>query len=121
MTGQATDKVVKPQVASLNISALEWFDKVCGNSYFSAIVTITFDDDDGHRFETYTVPFGYGSGNMYLQEAAQTLIDNGDPLNGTEGYMLRRYCEDEGRNITFTHSINSANKATVKAYGKVSE
>lgn len=55
---------MKQQIKTLDIKAKEWFDKVNGNSYFSAQVTINFGLGDQ---KIINIPFQYGYGNMYLQ------------------------------------------------------
>jgi hypothetical protein len=55
---------------SLFIEAREWFDKVNGNSYFSARVWI-----DGQV--AGVLPFQYGYGNQYEYEAQKWLLSEG--------------------------------------------
>ncbi len=55
---------------SLFIEAREWFDKVNGNSYFSARVWI-----DGEVVGV--LPFQYGYGNQFEYEAQKWLLSEG--------------------------------------------
>lgn len=55
---------------SIFVHGKTWFDKVNGNSYFSARVEI-----DGK--EVARIPFQYGYGDQYLFEAGQALIKAG--------------------------------------------
>lgn len=77
--------------SSICIHAREWFDKVNGNSYFSA--TIEVDGQPVHK-----LPFQYGYGDHYIDMANQWLadndyIDNPRHENGSRD-ALWRYCED---------------------------
>lgn len=61
------------KIKSIDITAKEWFDKVNGNSYFSAQATINFGMPDQ---KIIYVPYQYGYGSQYeyttfkaLQEA----------------------------------------------------
>lgn len=42
---------------TIDITALEWFDKVNGNSYFAATVTLDFGTDQAQSFK---LPYQYG-------------------------------------------------------------
>lgn len=66
---------------TLDIHAKEWFDKVNGNSYFSAQVTI----DLGLKGEkTIYVPFQYGYGSSYQTKSIEQLQKDGVlPNDGT--------------------------------------
>lgn len=55
---------------SLFIEGREWFDKVNGNSYFSARVWV-----DGEIVGV--LPFQYGYGDHYKSVAQRWLVDNG--------------------------------------------
>jgi hypothetical protein len=59
---------------SVFIEAREWFDKVNGNSYFSARIWV-----DGEVVGV--LPFQYGYGNQHEYEAQRWLI--------SEGYLLQ--------------------------------
>jgi hypothetical protein len=47
---------------TIDINAKEWFDKVNGNSYFSAVITIDFGMPTQKE---YRLPFQYGSGTAW--------------------------------------------------------
>lgn len=55
---------------TLNITAKEWFDKVNGNSYFSAQVTI-------NNQHTIKLPFQYGYGSHYYDMVSKYLLKHG--------------------------------------------
>ena len=63
-----TDKPI--QVKTIDIQAKEWFDKINGNSYFACLVTINFGMSDEKIIK---VPFQYGYGSQYEQEALSIL------------------------------------------------
>lgn len=58
------------QVNTIDINALEWFDKVNGNSYFAGSITLNFGQPDQ---ETLKMPFQYGYGDSYRYKALETL------------------------------------------------
>ena len=64
----------KLKIKTIDVKALEWFDKVNGNSYFAGEVTINF----GLKTEkTFTMPFQYGYGDHYKDMALKELQKNG--------------------------------------------
>lgn len=58
---------------SIDINAREWFDKINGNSYFSAQIVINYGMDSQR---TYFLPFQYGYGEHYIHQAFNLLLDN---------------------------------------------
>lgn len=65
---------IQPSVKTIDIQAKEWFDKVNGNSYFSAQVTVNYGMTDE---KTYYIPFEYGYGSYFEQAAQQMLVSEG--------------------------------------------
>jgi hypothetical protein len=63
-----TQKQMK--VNTIDINAKEWFDKVNGNSYFAANVTLNFGQPDKINI---VLPFQYGYGDSYQYEAMKVL------------------------------------------------
>lgn len=61
---------VKKIERSLFIEGREWFDKVNGNSYFSARIWV-----DGEQIAI--LPFQYGYGDQFQYEAQKKLLDLG--------------------------------------------
>jgi hypothetical protein len=57
---------------TLDINAREWFDKVNGNSYFSAEITINAGQESQRK---YFLPFQYGYGDHYKYQAFELLQD----------------------------------------------
>jgi len=64
----------KEEVKTIDINALEWFDRVNGNSYFAGVVTINYGMPGAVEFK---MPFQYGYGSQYEQEARDILIKEG--------------------------------------------
>lgn len=78
-------------IKTIDINARTWFDKVNGNSYFSAIVVLNYGTPEAKEIK---LPFQYGYGSQYEQEAKQALIDSG--ILPTACPSLWSYCQDNG-------------------------
>jgi hypothetical protein len=63
-----------PQTKTIDVNAKEWFDKVNGNSYFSAEIVINYGQPDA---QTIVLPFQYGYGDAYIYAALRELKDAG--------------------------------------------
>lgn len=61
-------------IKTIDINSKEWFDKVNGNSYFSAVITLNYGLPD---VEDIKLPFQYGYGDHYVDVANQYLQNNG--------------------------------------------
>ena len=62
------------EIKTIDINGLEWFDKVNGNSYFSAVITLNF----GMKTEkSINIPFEYGYGDHYIDVSNKKLIELG--------------------------------------------
>lgn len=73
-------------IKTIDIQANEWYDKVNGNSYFSAIITLNY----GMKTEKhFCLPFQYGYGDHYIDVCHRKLIE----LNyiNNEGYKNASY------------------------------
>jgi hypothetical protein len=84
------------EIKTIDVNAKEWFDKVNGNSYFSAIVTLNYGMPDA---ESFKLPFQYGYGEQYIWEAREELVRRGYlPENDSEGYKksLWSMCQIKG-------------------------
>ena len=53
-------------IKTIDIQAKEWFDRLNGNSYFSAIATINFGMEDEKAVK---LPFQYGYESHYIDMA----------------------------------------------------
>jgi hypothetical protein len=80
---------------TIDINAKEWFDKVNGNSYFSAVITLDYGTPEAKE---YKLPFQYGYGEHYIDMANQFLMsENIIPFKRHENGShepLWQYCKD---------------------------
>lgn len=83
---------MKTEIKTIDIQGKTWFDKVNGNSYFSAQITINFALEGE---QTYYVPFQYGYGDSYQYEAIRQLQTAG-VLPETTMYTPSSFCRDNG-------------------------
>lgn len=99
------------KIKTLDINALEWFDRVNGNSYFAGEVVINYGTKDE---KTYNMPFQYGYGNHY-QDMAMSLLSE-KKLIDTHGTMsLWQYCKENGI-ILRTNKRENCLQRELKAY-----
>ena len=84
---------------TLNVIAKEWFDKINGNSYFSAEITVDYGMETQ---KTFLLPFQYGYGNQYETEAKAVLTEF-NLISANYGQNLNNYCKDNG--VKFYSSI----------------
>lgn len=94
-----TEKKIK---RSLFIEGREWFDKINGNSYFSARLWV-----DGGQVAILTFQYGYG--DQYLYEAQRKLIELGYLPEEEHQRSLWSIAQELG--IDFYSSKSSANKS----------
>ena len=59
---------------TLDINAKEWFDRINGNSYFSAEIVVNYGMKDS---QTIKLPFQYGYGDHYQYMAIEELKKHG--------------------------------------------
>ena len=87
------------KIKTIIVQAKEWFDKVNGNSYFSAEVTLNFGLKDQR---VHYLPFQYGYGDHYRDAAYKHLQEVGEipKQEGMKSYWS--YYEDNG--IVYRHS-----------------
>ena len=103
-------------IKCITIIAKEWFDRVNGNSYFSARVFINNDSEN-----PVILPFQYGYGDHYKDMAGSKLNDLG--ITKLKKYdsggreSLWRYCDDNNINLICTKHENCL-KRDVKWYGE---
>ncbi len=87
---------MKTQVKTIDVNAKHWFDKVNGNSYFSAEIVTNYGQADA---QTFVLPFQYGYGDAYIYASLSELNKRG--LIGAtntadlreEGIILRNYIQ----------------------------
>lgn len=89
-----TPPQTKIDIKTIDITAKEWFDKVNGNSYFSAHVVINWQLPGQTMFK---IPFRYGYGDHYKEIAMQELLKRKlIPGHDSDAFRqaLWRYCDD---------------------------
>ena len=102
-------KIMK-RIKCLTIIAKEWFDRVNGNSYFSARV---FVND-----AVIVLPFQYGYGDQFLHETHKELIARKLLPVDSAGTCLTRYVrENYGVNVIHSKHENCLQR-DVKWYGQ---
>lgn len=99
---------VTPQIKTIDIHAKEWFDKVNGNSYFSARATINYGMQDE---QTVYIPFEYGYGSFYEQKTKEVLVEMG-LIENVSFYDLR-----ESGVIIRSYKESKCKKSEVKQFG----
>lgn len=100
---------------TLDITAKEWFDKVNGNSYFSARVVIDYALPTE---ETLYIPFTYGYGDSYKDTAFATLCLNGYiPDDLMERYLFTREVYQQLGVTVRYHKYEKCLKRDVVAWG----
>ena len=72
-------------INKINIDCKQWFDTLNGNSYFAG--TIQINDK-----ETFLIPFQYGYGSQYEQEA-KAILTQFNKISCDYSYTLWRYCK----------------------------
>jgi hypothetical protein len=83
------------KIKTIDINAKEWFDKVNGNSYFSAVISLNY----GMKTQQdYSIPFQYGYGEHYIDMANKFLIEGkiiiGKRHDNGSYPALWQYCKD---------------------------
>lgn len=107
LKGACLDNGAKIPVSSIIIRGLRWFQKSCGNTYFSASIEV-----DGEI--VHTIEYEYGYGDYYLQVAWEWLSENGyvSPKRydwgGLESPTI--YCREHGIDLDYYVSDVSRKK-----------
>lgn len=98
---------------SLFVEGREWFDKVNGNSYFSARIWV-----DGGQVAILTFQYGYG--DQYLYEAQKKLLELGYLPQESENQGLWSIAQELG--FDFYSSKSESKKADMfKHYANYKE
>lgn len=101
------------EIKTIDIQGKKWFDKVNGNSYFSAQVTLNFGMQDE---KTVFVPFQYGYGNAYLYESFRQLQMDGILNPDVTIYSPTEFSKDNS--YILRHSLEEGcKKVDVKLWG----
>lgn len=108
-----TKTINATEIKTIDVNAKEWFDRVNGNSYFSARVTVNLGMEDER---TIAVPFQYGYGSQYEYSAFAALQSNGI-IPVQDGHPIPwRYYQDN--KIIARHNMQTnCLKKDVKAWG----
>jgi hypothetical protein len=100
-------------IRSLFVECREWFDKVNGNSYFSARIWI-------NGGQVAILPFQYGYGDQFIYEAQRKLIELGYIPKEKENESL--YSIGKSFGFDFYSAKTSTNKSEMfKHYANYSE
>ena len=75
---------------TIDINSKEWRDKINGNSYFSGLVIIDFGMKSE---EVFLMPYQYGYGSQYEQEA-KAILTYANKIS-TQYETLYSYCKRE--------------------------
>jgi hypothetical protein len=105
---------MKTTIKTIDVIAKEWFDKVNGNSYFSAVVTLNYGTEDATQI---FLPFQYGYGDHYKQMAFEKLQHVGAIADAEKMEVLWSYCQRKGIILRASKHEN-CKKATVKEFGQ---
>jgi hypothetical protein len=88
-----TKLLAQLEVKTIDVNAKEWFDRINGNSYFSATVSINYGMDNS---TSIYLPFQYGYGDHYTDMAAKELDKLGyitlEKYNNGGSERLWQYC-----------------------------
>jgi len=79
------------KIKTIDINAKEYFDKINGNSYFAAIVTINYKMKNE---KTIKLQYQYGYGEHYKDITKQELIKQGYIKTNNEYISLWKYCNE---------------------------
>lgn len=84
------------KIKTIDVQAKEWIDKVYGNSYFAAVVTINYGMKTEKQIK---IPFQYGYGDAYRYRAFEVLKEQGlvpeDAVSYSDLGIIARYSKQE--------------------------
>jgi hypothetical protein len=69
------------EIKTIDIQVLEWFDRMYGNSYFAAKVTINYGMENE---DTFVIPFEYGYGDHAIKVSLKEIQKR---YEGTPSYV----------------------------------
>ena len=96
---------------TIDVNVKEWFDKVNGNSYFAGEIVLDYGTKEE---KTLTMPFQYGYGDFYLQEAS-AVLEKENLIQNNSYTSLTRYCR-ENEIILRNSKIENCKQRELKAY-----
>lgn len=88
-------------IKNIEINAKQWFDKINGNSYFAGNIFVEFTNG---KIDEILMPFKYGYGEQYEQEA-KALLTEFNYISTDWAKNLTRYCREN--NITLNKKLKS--------------
>ena len=100
-------------IKTIDLLAKEWSDKVNGNSYFSAQLTINFGLANA---EIYKIGWQYGYGDSY-REAGRALLMQLGHVDPKDKRALWQWVEDNGI-ILRTNKIANCKKKDMIVFGQ---
>ena len=85
------DCIEKPDIVieSITVIGKRWFDKIYGNTYHTANILVNGDI-------VGNIPFNYGYGDMYIQNASKWLQDHKYIESDRDYIPLSVYCRENG-------------------------
>ena len=106
---------MKTNIKTIDIQALEWLDKVNGNSYFSGIIIVNYGMKTA---KTLKMDFKYGNGDQYIWEALSQLKKSGFILNECDS--IGEFC-DKNKVILRSDIKRGCLKRDVVSFARVLE
>ena len=85
------------KLQTVDLQVKRWWDKVNGNSYFSARMILNYGMETE---KTFFIPFQYGYGNFPEQKALELLKEKG--YANSEHYSMWKFTESEKVIYRFT-------------------
>jgi hypothetical protein len=101
------------KVYTIDVEAREWFDKVNGNSYFSARIVLNYGRK---KQKTFLIPLQYGYGTQYEWTSVQVLKEKGI-IKEEESAPLSIICRNK-KIILRACKKENCKKQDVTAWGK---
>lgn len=112
-----SERIKRParfKIKTIDLSVKEWFDKVNGNSYFGAIMTLNYQMPDER---TISLPFQYGYGEHSKQMAAAKLKELGYKFKGTWPVFHSAWMKENKIIFRYTKKENCLKKDVIN-WGK---
>ncbi len=104
----------RSKIQTIDVDAKEWFDRVNGNSYFSARVTINYGMKDA---KTLYLPFQYGYGSQYECEAFKLVKGFAPHLRNEHQFALLSHVCRENEIILRSKMQENCKQKDVKIWG----
>lgn len=89
-TAERPPRARKLKIKTIDINALEWWDKSAGNTYFAGTITVNYGMPDE---KTLNMIFQYGYGDKYKDAAFKELQTAGIIRDADERDIFWRYCD----------------------------